>query len=330
MEISPVGMEDTFVIQVEAICDCDCQVEGSEGYDYNSEECDYHGHLVCGQCQCFDRPESGDRWWGRGCQCSGNRTEMSCRASPDQAVCSGRGECECGHCLCQEGDGDLNIYGEFCQCDNINCQRDRNGSVCGDHGLCDCGVCQCEVGWSGPACDCQQSVSQCLAPGAGQEGQDGRLCSGHGVCECGECDCDDGWQGEHCHHCPTCLDTCHLLAPCVECLQWGSGLLLDDWDSSSNTTNHRVPQTCLETCQLTITSYQAHSFTTDSLENMESSWYDCSHRNGSNCKYTFLYQEVEHPDQVQILFNIESVVCPEEPDYLTWIMGRLTALHSSS
>ena len=323
-------MEDTFVIQVEAICDCDCQVEGSEGYDYNSEECDYHGHLVCGQCQCFDRPESGDRWWGRGCQCSGNRTEMSCRASPDQAVCSGRGECECGHCLCQEGDGDLNIYGEFCQCDNINCQRDRNGSVCGDHGLCDCGVCQCEVGWSGPACDCQQSVSQCLAPGAGQEGQDGRLCSGHGVCECGECDCDDGWQGEHCHHCPTCLDTCHLLAPCVECLQWGSGLLLDDWDSSSNTTNHRVPQTCLETCQLTITSYQAHSFTTDSLENMESSWYDCSHRNGSNCKYTFLYQEVEHPDQVQILFNIESVVCPEEPDYLTWIMGRLTALHSSS
>ena len=323
-------MEDTFVIQVEAICDCDCQVEGSEGYDYNSEECDYHGHLVCGQCQCFDRPESGDRWWGRGCQCSGNRTEMSCRASPDQAVCSGRGECECGHCLCQEGDGDLNIYGEFCQCDNINCQRDRNGSVCGDHGLCDCGVCQCEVGWSGPACDCQQSVSQCLAPGAGQEGQDGRLCSGHGVCECGECDCDDGWQGEHCHHCPTCLDTCHLLAPCVECLQWGSGLLLDDWDSSSNTTNHRVPQTCLETCQLTITSYQAHSFTTDSLENMESSWYDCSHRNGSNCKYTFLYQEVEHPDQVQILFNIESVVCPEEPDYLTWIMGKLTALHSSS
>ena len=323
-------MEDTFVIQVEAICDCDCQVEGSEGYDYNSEECDYHGHLVCGQCQCFDRPESGDRWGGRGCQCSGNRTEMSCRASPDQAVCSGRGECECGHCLCQEGDGDLNIYGEFCQCDNINCQRDRNGSVCGDHGLCDCGVCQCEVGWSGPACDCQQSVSQCLAPGAGQEGQDGRLCSGHGVCECGECDCDDGWQGEHCHHCPTCLDTCHLLAPCVECLQWGSGLLLDDWDSSSNTTNHRVPQTCLETCQLTITSYQAHSFTTDSLENMESSWYDCSHRNGSNCKYTFLYQEVEHPDQVQILFNIESVVCPEEPDYLTWIMGRLTALHSSS
>ena len=323
-------MEDTFVIQVEAICDCDCQVEGSEGYDYNSEECDYHGHLVCGQCQCFDRPESGDRWWGRGCQCSGNRTEMSCRASPDQAVCSGRGECECGHCLCQEGDGDLNIYGEFCQCDNINCQRDRNGSVCGDHGLCDCGVCQCEVGWSGPACDCQQSVSQCLAPGAGQEGQDGRLCSGHGVCECGECDCDDGWQGEHCHHCPTCLDTCHLLAPCVECLQWSSGLLLDDWDSSSNTTNHRVPQTCLETCQLTITSYQAHSFTTDSLENMESSWYDCSHRNGSNCKYTFLYQEIDHPDQVQILFNIESVVCPEEPDYLTWIMGKLTALHSSS
>ena len=165
-------------------------------------------------------------------------------------------------------------------------------------------------------------VEQCLAPGAGE---DGRVCSGHGVCECGECDCDDGWQGEHCHHCPTCLDTCHLLAPCVECLQWGSGLLLDDWDTStiSNTTNHHNPQACLEACQLRITSYEAHSFNEESLENLGRSWYDCSHRNGSNCKYTFLYQEIGHQsDQVQILFNRDSVVCPEQPDYLAWIIGK--------
>ena len=313
------------MIEVEAICGCDCNIEGSAGNDYTSEHCDYHGNLICGECQCFDRPDSGDRYWGPHCECSGNRTEAACRPGTDQPLCSGRGECQCGHCVCQEGEGDIQIYGEFCQCDNINCHRDRNGSVCGDHGLCDCGVCHCEPGWSGPACDCQQSLVQCLAPGdPGDPGasQDGRVCNGHGVCECGACDCDDGWQGEHCQHCPTCLDTCHLLSPCVECLQWGSGIMVDDWDSNSNTTNLHEPQTCLQECQLMIMSYEAHSFTRDSLENLGSSWYDCSHRNGSNCKYTFLYQEIDNPDQVEILFNIDSVVCPGQPDYLAWIMGR--------
>ena len=41
--ISPVGMEDTFVISVEAISDCDCNIEGSQGNEYTSEYCDYHG-----------------------------------------------------------------------------------------------------------------------------------------------------------------------------------------------------------------------------------------------------------------------------------------------
>ena len=41
--ISPVGMEDTLVIDIEPICDCECSEEGSEGYDFTSEHCDYHG-----------------------------------------------------------------------------------------------------------------------------------------------------------------------------------------------------------------------------------------------------------------------------------------------
>ena len=43
--ISPVGMEDTLVIDIEPICDCECSEEGSEGYDFTSEHCDYHGEL---------------------------------------------------------------------------------------------------------------------------------------------------------------------------------------------------------------------------------------------------------------------------------------------
>ena len=41
--ISPVGMEDTLVIDIEPICECGCSEEGSEGYDFTSEHCDYHG-----------------------------------------------------------------------------------------------------------------------------------------------------------------------------------------------------------------------------------------------------------------------------------------------
>lgn len=43
--ISPVGMEDKLVIDIEPICDCDCGVEGSDGYEYISEYCDYHGKI---------------------------------------------------------------------------------------------------------------------------------------------------------------------------------------------------------------------------------------------------------------------------------------------
>ena len=36
-------MEDTLVIDIEPICECECSEEGSEGYDFTSEHCDYHG-----------------------------------------------------------------------------------------------------------------------------------------------------------------------------------------------------------------------------------------------------------------------------------------------
>ena len=82
--ISPVGMEDNFVVEVEPVCDCDCNIEGSEGYEYTSEYCNYQGNTVCGECQCFDRPEQGDKFFGQHCECSGNHTnplnpESTCR-----------------------------------------------------------------------------------------------------------------------------------------------------------------------------------------------------------------------------------------------------------
>ena len=31
------------MIDIEPICECGCSEEGSEGYDFTSEHCDYHG-----------------------------------------------------------------------------------------------------------------------------------------------------------------------------------------------------------------------------------------------------------------------------------------------
>ena len=31
------------MIDIEPICECECSEEGSEGYDFTSEHCDYHG-----------------------------------------------------------------------------------------------------------------------------------------------------------------------------------------------------------------------------------------------------------------------------------------------
>ena len=91
------------------------------------------GHLVCGECQCFDRPDFGDKYFGDQCQCYGNHTnpldpDSSCRPAEGKQLCSGRGSCECGRCVCDELP-DMRIYGEFCQCDNVSCERDNAGMI---------------------------------------------------------------------------------------------------------------------------------------------------------------------------------------------------------
>ena len=132
---------------------------------------------------------SGDRYYGDMCECAGNLSSSDplagCRVPPHigwgvTSVCSGRGECVCGACECDTGD--MEIYGEWCQCDNIQCDRDKSGrtstniklyralfiiipgSLCGGHGSCVCRECECEPGWSGPACDCREAPHLCLAP----------------------------------------------------------------------------------------------------------------------------------------------------------------------
>ena len=221
--ISGVGMEDKFVLEVEPICDCGCEMEGGDGFEHVSDHCSYQGDSVCGECQCYSDAKGKNRFWGTNCQCEGNQTssvnpESNCRfvtlknsiicthdffrppaSGPSSPLCSGRGSCECGKCVCEKNES-MNIYGQFCECDDKSCDRSLSGLVCGGHGRCDCGRCECDAGWTGPACDCLAEVTQCLSP-------DGGICSGHGDCVCGQCKrCDDGYSGQFCSECITCPD----------------------------------------------------------------------------------------------------------------------------
>ena len=38
------------MIDIEPICECECSEEGSEGYDFTSEHCDYHGEQKPEKC----------------------------------------------------------------------------------------------------------------------------------------------------------------------------------------------------------------------------------------------------------------------------------------
>lgn len=70
-------------------------------------------------------------------------------SDPNSTVlCSNRGECVCGECICfsKQNPGEI-ISGDFCECDTFSCARDINGRSCGgrERGTCCDGECHCEV-----------------------------------------------------------------------------------------------------------------------------------------------------------------------------------------
>jgi len=279
LTIFPVGISgETLNLTLTTACQCDCGQP-----QINSPQCSGAGSLTCGICECED-PHYGER-----CQCSGEgraQDEEACRRPGDDegAVCSGRGSCSCGLCRCQKSNQGR-IYGSYCECDDFSCPLSQ-GRVCGGRGDCECKECVCQPGWSGAACNCQESTDPCLVEGGPYGGvYDGLVCAGHGTCRCGECICDpvdtgtisgNQYVGEKCETDPTGEGPCRGLKPCVECQAFGSGPLKED-------------------CQSSCPTFHGRNFTIDTkevedLDGLFEASQTCSGTNDAGCTFTFSYR----------------------------------------
>ncbi|KAG7171784.1 Integrin beta-4-like [Homarus americanus] len=176
----------------------------------------------------------------------------SCQAADGQ-ICSGHGECSCGHCQCEP-----EHYGSKCQCNDHTCQL-YDGMSCGgpSRGQCRCGGCMCRSGYIGEACNCPTQTQICINPG------DKNICSNKGTCECGRCHCEDGYKGMYCEDTVYAAGVCEKLKPCVLCK---AGM--------------RGSPTC-DQCQITVTA----------VNNLEPSMTTCVMVNsGCILKYSYIAQ----------------------------------------
>ncbi|XP_072884926.1 integrin beta-like protein 1 [Hemitrygon akajei] len=131
------------------------------------------------------------------CKLSVRKSENQCR-SRDGLVCSGRGWCECGRCVCLVSEPGT-FYGSRCECQDWACER-FNGKVCGGHGKCNCGKCKCDDGWLGDACHYPKTCS--IPKTKSNEmcrSADGLICSHAGICHCGSCICNNSGNDRFIH-----------------------------------------------------------------------------------------------------------------------------------
>ncbi len=126
--IKPVGFKDSLSITVTFECDCKCQAKAEP----NSPKCNHgNGTYECGICLCHPGR------LGPHCECAEgdySPTEQDRCSGPagsggiQSAICSGRGDCVCGQCVCHSSDFGK-VWGKLCECDDFNCLRYK-GELC--------------------------------------------------------------------------------------------------------------------------------------------------------------------------------------------------------
>ena len=124
--LKPNRFDENLIIEVEPICSCPCTSEVTEEFEdeedgecvSDSEECNFHGQDVCGDCKCCGS------YYGSHCQCANGTTAekydpfIKCRDTifdRKGPPCNGRGECECGVCKCNSTIPGITFTGQYCQ-----------------------------------------------------------------------------------------------------------------------------------------------------------------------------------------------------------------------
>ncbi|XP_060528890.1 integrin beta-PS isoform X2 [Cylas formicarius] len=325
IQIYPVGINESLIIDLEMLCHCDCEKPGDKYYQENATFCHHHGTYKCGICVC--NPGA----FGRSCECNAEeipklpKSGTSC-IPPNSTTgieCSSRGHCLCGRCECEPRGGlEVNsdkynytylyiiffqrIYGDYCECDNFSCER-HMGELCSgeSHGTCDCGICRCKPGWTGPNCACEESNAGCYAPDVIH----GQICSGHGTCECGVCKCENSeenrYSGKFCEKCPTCPDRCLEFKDCVQCQQYKTGPLKDSCDT--NCSHVPVP------------------IAVDRVEvNEENNEYLCRYTDEDHCQFQYVYY---YDKERQLHMRVqEERTCPPKVFVLGIVFGVIAAI----
>lgn len=98
IRIKPEAVDESLIVELEVICDCDCERPDHPDYQADAEECATQGSLQCGVCSC------NQGRFGRNCECdketSVSNDVSSCKVNKnDSVVCSGLGTCKCGEFL---------------------------------------------------------------------------------------------------------------------------------------------------------------------------------------------------------------------------------------
>ncbi|XP_056325219.1 integrin beta-3b [Danio aesculapii] len=288
--IKPVGFKDTLQITVNFECECKCQAKAEP----ESPVCHHgNGTYECGICLCHPG-RLGPR-----CECAEgdySPTEQDACSGPDKVICSGRGDCVCGQCVCHNNDFGK-VWGKRCECDDFSCLRYK-GELCSGHGTCYCGFCQCDPDWKGENCNCSTRTDTCMS-------SLGLLCSGRGQCVCGSCECTQpGAYGSTCDKCPTCPDACTLKKECVECKHFKRGKLFDD-------------DSCTRICRDEIKLV-------DDLVLHDKNAVNCTYKDEDDCVQRFQYYEDNSGKS--ILSLVKEPDCPKGPDILVVLLSVAGAI----
>ncbi|XP_066226120.1 integrin beta-2-like [Saccopteryx leptura] len=289
--IRALGFTDTVTVRILPQCECQCRDRSPD-----RSHCSDKGSVECGICRC----DAG--YIGKSCECqtqgrSSQELEGSCRKDNSSIICSGLGDCICGQCVCHMSDvPNKKIFGQFCECDNVNCERYK-GQICGGRGECRCGKCNCNPGYEGSACQCQQSTDGCW-------NRQGSLCSGRGQCLCNQCQCDAGYQEPTCEECPSCPSPCGRYISCAECRKFDKGPFVKN---------------CSVECQsLTLKNNP------DEL-NQSKNQRKCKERDSEGCWLTYTLGQVDGRDTYVIHVD-EIRECPKGPNVAAIVGGTVAGV----